>query len=68
MSFLYAMIFGGVICALTQLLAEFKLPFPAIAVIMMTLGGGILGFGGMLLGVPIAAACYRLLKEDVEKT
>ncbi len=32
----------------------------------VTIGGGILGIPGMLLGVPLAAAIYRLLKEDVE--
>lgn len=39
MSFVYAMLIGGVICAVTQALSEIKLPFPAIAVVMMTLGG-----------------------------
>lgn len=33
----------------------------------VTIGGGILGVGGMLLAVPIFAAGYRLIKEDVEK-
>lgn len=31
----------------------------------ITIGGGLLGIGGMLLGVPLAAACYRLLRSDV---
>ena len=31
----------------------------------VTVGGGILGIGGMLLGVPLAAAVYRLVREDV---
>ena len=31
----------------------------------VTVGGGILGIGGMLLGVPLAAAAYRLIREDV---
>ena len=31
----------------------------------VTVGGGILGIGGMLLGVPLAAAAYRLVREDV---
>lgn len=31
----------------------------------VTIGGGIAGITGMLLGVPIAAAAYRLLREDV---
>ena len=33
----------------------------------VTVGGGIMGIAGMLLGVPVAAALYRLLKEDVNK-
>ncbi|MBQ6621849.1 MAG: hypothetical protein IJH75_03355 [Mogibacterium sp.] len=49
MVFLYAMLFGGVICAVTQLLAEFKLPFPAIAVIMMVVGGGLLTKAGLVV-------------------
>lgn len=31
----------------------------------VTVGGGVLGVGGMLLAVPLFAAAYRLLKEDV---
>ena len=33
----------------------------------VTVGGGVLGIGGMLLGVPIAAACYQMLRTDVKK-
>lgn len=33
----------------------------------VTVGGGILGVVGMLLGVPIAAALYRMLRDDVYK-
>jgi len=33
----------------------------------VTVAGGILGVGGMLLGVPVAAAVYRLLREDVNR-
>ncbi len=33
----------------------------------VTIGGGVLGVGGMLLAVPIFAAIYRLVKEDVAK-
>lgn len=33
----------------------------------VTVGGGILGVGGMLLGVPLAAGIYRLLRADVSK-
>ena len=31
----------------------------------VTIGGGIMGIVGMLLGVPLAAACYRFLRDDV---
>lgn len=33
----------------------------------VTVGGSMLGVAGMLIGVPIAAALYRLLREDVQK-
>ncbi len=33
----------------------------------VTIGGGIMGISGMLLGVPLAAAVYRLLREDVQR-
>lgn len=33
----------------------------------ITIGGGVLGVGGMLLAVPLFAAGYRLLREDVER-
>lgn len=33
----------------------------------VTVGGGILGVGGMLLGVPLTAALYRILQEDLHK-
>jgi len=33
----------------------------------VTVGGGVLGVIGMLLGVPLTAALYRLLREDVHK-
>ena len=33
----------------------------------ITIGGGVLGVGGMLLAVPIFAAGYRLVKADVQK-
>lgn len=33
----------------------------------VTLGGGIFGVLGMLLGVPLAATIYRILKNDVNK-
>ena len=33
----------------------------------VTVGGGIMGIPGMLLGVPLAAALYRILGEDVRQ-
>ena len=33
----------------------------------VTVGGGLYGILGMLIGVPLAAAAYRLLKEDVSR-
>lgn len=33
----------------------------------VTVGGGVLGIGGMLLAVPLAAAGYRLLREDLAR-
>ena len=33
----------------------------------ITVGGGVLGIGGMLLAVPLAAAAYRLLREDMTR-
>jgi len=40
---------------------------PAIWVLAaVTLGGGVMGIPGMLLGVPLAATVYRLLWDDVK--
>ena len=33
----------------------------------VTLGGGIMGIAGMLLGVPATAAVYQLVKQDIHK-
>ena len=45
-----------------------SLGLPAIWVLAaVTIGGGILGVAGMLLGVPIVAAVYRLLKDDLNR-
>ncbi len=33
----------------------------------ITIGGGTLGIGGMLLSVPLVASIYKLVKNDVEK-
>lgn len=41
---------------------------PAIWVLAaVTVGGGMMGIFGMLLGVPLAATAYRLLREDVNR-
>ncbi len=41
---------------------------PAVWVLAaITIGGGIMGIFGMLIGVPIFAAIYRLIREDVTK-
>lgn len=46
-----------------------SLGLPAIWVLAaVTVGGGIMGILGMLLGVPIVAALYRILKNDVNKS
>lgn len=45
-----------------------SLGLPGIWVLAaVTVGGGVLGIGGMLIGVPLAAACYRLLKAYINK-
>ena len=33
----------------------------------VTIGGGLAGIVGMLLGVPLAAAAYRIVRDDVRK-
>ena len=41
---------------------------PALWVLAaVTVGGGVLGIGGMLVGVPMAAVIYRLIKESLNK-
>lgn len=41
---------------------------PAIWVLAaVTIGGGVMGIAGMLIGVPVAAALYRLVSEDVNR-
>ena len=45
-----------------------SLGLPAIWVLAaVTIGGGMMGIAGMLLGVPIAATLYRLLKNDLNR-
>ena len=44
-----------------------SLGLPGIWVLAaVTVGGGIMGIGGMLLGVPLAAAAYRMLRDDID--
>lgn len=41
---------------------------PAIWVLAtVTIGGSLMGIAGMLIGVPIAASLYRLIREDVNR-
>lgn len=41
---------------------------PAVWVLAgVTIGGGLFGIVGMLIGVPLTAAIYRLISEDVKK-
>lgn len=41
---------------------------PALWVLAaVTIGGGVLGIGGMLIGVPMAAVAYRLIKESLNQ-
>ena len=43
-----------------------SLGLPGIWVLAaVIIGGGMFGVAGMVLGVPLAAGCYKLLKEDV---
>ncbi len=43
-----------------------SLGLPGIWVLAaVTIGGGIMGIAGMLLGVPLTAALYRILQEDL---
>ena len=45
-----------------------SLGLPAVWVLAaVTVGGSLMGILGMLIGVPIAAALYRLLKEDIKR-
>ena len=70
-----AIVFLGLIVILQQLEGNFIYPrvvsslgLPAIWVLTaIALGGGLLGIPGMLLCVPLAAALYRLVKEDVNR-
>lgn len=46
-----------------------SLGLPAIWVLAaVTIGGGVMGIVGMLLGVPLMAAIYPIIREDVNRT
>ncbi len=71
-----ALIFLLFICILQQLENNLIYPkvvgssmgLPAIWVLAaVTVGGGIMGVAGMLLGVPVAATIYRLIQNDLNK-
>lgn len=54
MIYIYAFLIAGFICALTQLLADLKIPFPLVALFLMVTGGGIctkLGIFGWVDGL-----------------
>ena len=45
-----------------------SLGLPAIWVLAaVTVGGGVMGIAGMLLGVPVASAAYRIMKDDLNR-
>lgn len=75
-SFSQAVIFLVFLVLLQQL--EEKLIYPRVVgasiglpgiwvLAAVTVGGGMFGILGMFLGVPTAAACYKLLREQVNK-
>ncbi len=46
-----------------------SLGLPAIWVLAaVTIGGGIMGIMGMVLGVPIASAAYRIIRDDINRS
>ena len=71
-----AIVFLGLIVILQQLEGNLIYPrvvgsslgLPAIWVLVaVTLGGNLMGIVGMLIFIPLAAALYRLVKEDVNR-
>ena len=45
-----------------------SLGLPSIYVLAaITIGGGVMGIPGMLLGVPVTAALYRMVKDNMAK-
>ena len=74
---LQALIFLIFLCILQQLEGNLIYPkvvgsslgLPGIWVLAaVTVGGGVMGIPGMLLGVPLASALYTLLRNDLNKT
>ena len=75
-SFLKAVLFLVYLVVLQQLEGNLIYPrvvgssigLPGIWVLaVVTIGGGIYGIPGMLLGVPLAAAVYKILRNDMNK-
>lgn len=73
---LKALLFLVFICVLQQLEGNLIYPrvvgssigLPGIWVLAaVTVGGGVLGVGGMLLAVPLAAALYQVLRDDLSR-
>lgn len=73
---LKAVLFVAFIVVLQQLEGNLVYPkvvgssigLPGIWVLAaVTVGGGLMGIGGMLLGVPVAATAYKLLGRDVNQ-
>ena len=71
-----ALIFLAFIIVLQQLEGNLVYPrvvgtsigLPALWVLTaVTVGGGVMGVAGMLIGVPLAAALYRLLHEHIDE-
>ncbi len=70
-----ALIFLIFIVILQQIEGNFIYPkvvgssmgLPGIWVLVaVTVGGGVMGIGGMLIGVPLTAVIYKLIKENLE--
>lgn len=75
-SFVDALVFLVFIIILQQIEGNFIYPkvvgssigLPAIWVLAaVTVGGGILGIPGMIIGVPLAATIYKIVSHDVSK-
>ena len=73
---LKALLFGVFLVILQQLEGNLIYPrvvgrsigLPALWVLAaVTVGGSLMGIPGMLLGVPITAALYRLIREDMSR-